>query len=113
MKAQGWREHGRKTQIRIRGASYHVISWGNYRADVFAADTTNAAFINCMGEASEKSSWVVHFTKHRRAVRQTGCFEKRPSVGSQCLTAIVDSGCISLGMENGCERCPVRYELNR
>jgi REP element-mobilizing transposase RayT len=39
---------------------YHVISRGNYRADVFAHEATKAAFLNCLGDACEKAQWVVH-----------------------------------------------------
>jgi REP element-mobilizing transposase RayT len=37
-----------------------VISRGNYRADVFGADSTKAAFLKCLDEAAGKSGWVVH-----------------------------------------------------
>ena len=37
-----------------------MISRGNYRADVFAQDTTKAAFLKCLGEAGEKAGWRVH-----------------------------------------------------
>lgn len=41
-------------------AVYHVISRGNYRSDVFAHEGTQAAFLNCLGEACEKAQWVMH-----------------------------------------------------
>ncbi|MBC7365474.1 MAG: transposase [Undibacterium sp.] len=50
----------RKLRLEFEGATYHVISRGNYRADVFRADATRAAFMKCLGEASDKSGWVVH-----------------------------------------------------
>ncbi len=50
----------RKLRLEYEGASYHVISRGNYRSDVFGAEATKAAFMQCLGEASEKSGWVVH-----------------------------------------------------
>ncbi len=50
----------RKLRLEFEGASYHVISRGNYRADVFGADSTKAAFLKCLDEAAEKSGWVVH-----------------------------------------------------
>ena len=50
----------RKLRLEFEGAVYHVISRGNYRADVFAHEGTKAAFLKCLGEACEKSEWVVH-----------------------------------------------------
>lgn len=50
----------RKLRLEYEGAVYHVISRGNYRADVFGAETTKAAFLKCLGEASVKSGWQVH-----------------------------------------------------
>lgn len=50
----------RKLRLEFEGASYHVISRGNYRADVFGADSTKAAFLKCLDEAAGKSGWVVH-----------------------------------------------------
>jgi putative transposase len=50
----------RKARIEYEGAVYHVISRGNYRADVFAKETTRAAFLKCLDEACTKSGWRVH-----------------------------------------------------
>ena len=50
----------RKLRIEYEGAVYHVISRGNYRADVFARDATRAAFLKCLDEACLKSGWRVH-----------------------------------------------------
>jgi putative transposase len=50
----------RKLRLEFEGAVYHVISRGNYRADVFGHESTKAAFLKCLGEACEKSGWVVH-----------------------------------------------------
>ena len=50
----------RKTRIEYEGAVYHVISRGNYRADVFGKETTRAAFLRCLDEACAKSGWRVH-----------------------------------------------------
>ena len=47
----------RKIRLEYPGAIYHVISRGNYRADVFAADATKAAFEDCLFEAATKSGW--------------------------------------------------------
>jgi REP element-mobilizing transposase RayT len=37
-----------------------VISRGNYRSDVFAHESTKAAFLKCFHEACVKAGWVVH-----------------------------------------------------
>ena len=50
----------RKLRLEYEGAIYHVISRGNYRAKVFGAEKTKAAFLKCLGEASAKSGWAVH-----------------------------------------------------
>jgi putative transposase len=50
----------RKMRLEYPGAVYHVISRGNYRADVFAADATKAAFEACLFEAATKSGWRLH-----------------------------------------------------
>ena len=41
-------------------AVYHVISRGNYRADVFGKEATRAAFLKCLDEACGKSGWRVY-----------------------------------------------------
>lgn len=46
--------------MEYEGAVYHVISRGNYRADVFAKEKTRAAFLKCLDEACMKSGWRVH-----------------------------------------------------
>ena len=50
----------RKLRLEFPGAIYHVISRGNYRQDVFAAEKTKAAFEDCLFEACRKSGWVLH-----------------------------------------------------
>lgn len=50
----------RKLRVEFEGAVYHVIARGNYRADVFGDEKTKAAFLKCLGEACEKSGWLVH-----------------------------------------------------
>ena len=50
----------RKLRVEYEGAVYHVISRGNYRADVFGQETTKTAFLRCLGETCVKSGWVVH-----------------------------------------------------
>lgn len=46
--------------MEYEGAVYHVISRGNYRADVFGKESTREAFLKCLDEACAKSGWVVH-----------------------------------------------------
>ena len=41
----------RKERIEYPGAIYHVISRGNYRKDLFTAETTGAAFEKTIFEA--------------------------------------------------------------
>lgn len=50
----------RKLRLEYADAVYHVISRGNYRADVFAEAATKEAFLKCLGEACTKASWVIH-----------------------------------------------------
>ena len=50
----------RKLRLEYAGAIYHIISRGNYRADVFGQDRTKAAFLDCLDEASGKAGWRVH-----------------------------------------------------
>lgn len=50
----------RKSRLEYAGAVYHVISRGNYRAAIFAAEGTKAAFLKCLDEACRKAGWVVH-----------------------------------------------------
>ena len=47
----------RKLRLELRGAVYHVINRGNYRADVFAAAKTAEAFEHCLFEACAKYGW--------------------------------------------------------
>jgi hypothetical protein len=42
------------------GALCHVINRGNYRADIFQTKGAKEAFLACLGEACEKSGWVLH-----------------------------------------------------
>jgi putative transposase len=50
----------RKLRMEVEGAVYHVISRGNYRADVFRSDKTKEAFLKCLDEACTKAGWRVH-----------------------------------------------------
>jgi len=93
----------RKLRLEFEGASYHVISRGNDRADVFGADTTKAAFMQCLGEASEKSGWVVHawcvMSNHYHLCITT----PRPNLveGMQWLQATFSNRCNRLRNERG------------
>jgi REP element-mobilizing transposase RayT len=49
----------RKLRLEFPGACYHVINRGNYRADLFKAEKTKAAFEACLFEACAKSGWVL------------------------------------------------------
>jgi REP element-mobilizing transposase RayT len=50
----------RLLRLEEEGGLYHVINRGNYRAHIFRAEKTKAAFLKCLGEACEKTGWVVH-----------------------------------------------------
>ncbi|MDO8539047.1 MAG: transposase [Opitutaceae bacterium] len=50
----------RKFRLQYAGALYHVINRGNYRSDVFKTDGAKEAFLDCLGEACEKTGWHVH-----------------------------------------------------
>jgi len=50
----------RKLRIEYEGARYHVISRGNYRADVFETDGAKEAFEACLYEACAKAGWKLH-----------------------------------------------------
>ena len=50
----------RKLRLEYPGACYHVINWGNYRADIFRDEPTRAAFEACLFEACARSEWVLH-----------------------------------------------------
>jgi putative transposase len=39
---------------------YHVLNRGNYRADIFRTEKARAAFMQCLGEACDKTGWQVH-----------------------------------------------------
>ena len=50
----------RPLRIESEDGLYHVINRGNYRAALFRAERTKAAFLKCLGQACEKSGWRVH-----------------------------------------------------
>ena len=39
---------------------YHVLNRGNYRADIFRAEKTKAAFLQCLDETCAKTGWRMH-----------------------------------------------------
>lgn len=50
----------RKLRLQYAGALYHVINRGNYRSNVFASDGAKESFLECLGQACEKTGWRVH-----------------------------------------------------
>ncbi len=50
----------RKARIEYPGAIYHVISRGNYRKELFTAETTGAAFERAIFEVAERCGWKLH-----------------------------------------------------
>jgi len=50
----------RKPRLEFESAVYHVLNRGNYRSDIFAAERTKSAFLQCLDEACAKTGWRVH-----------------------------------------------------
>jgi putative transposase len=50
----------RKQRIEFPGATYHVISRGNYRKDLFVHDKTGEAFESTIYEAAERCGWKLY-----------------------------------------------------
>jgi putative transposase len=50
----------RKLRLEYPGARYHIINRGNYRSDVFAEESTKAAFEHCLFEAAERWGWLIY-----------------------------------------------------
>jgi REP element-mobilizing transposase RayT len=50
----------RPLRLESEDGVYHVLNRGNYRADIFRAEKTKAAFLKCLGEATAKTGWRVH-----------------------------------------------------
>jgi len=50
----------RKLRLEFPGACYHIINRGNYRADVFRAESTKLAFERCLFAACQRSGWLLH-----------------------------------------------------
>lgn len=50
----------RRLRLESEGGVYHVLNRGNYRASIFEEHGTKEAFLKCLGEACEKTGWMVH-----------------------------------------------------
>lgn len=50
----------RPLRLESEGGLYHVLNRGNYRSAIFRSDQTKAAFLKCLGEACEKTGWLIH-----------------------------------------------------
>jgi putative transposase len=50
----------RAVRIEYSGAVYHAMARGNYGQDVFQDDPDRRCFLQTLGEACEKTGWVVH-----------------------------------------------------
>lgn len=50
----------RKLRLESEGGIYHVLNRGNYRADIFRAEKTRAAFLTSLGEMCAKTGWRMH-----------------------------------------------------
>jgi REP element-mobilizing transposase RayT len=50
----------RPVRIEFAGATYHVMSRGNYGQGIFKDDKDRAAFVQLLGETCEKSGWLIH-----------------------------------------------------
>jgi putative transposase len=65
----------RPLRIEFEGALYHVTSRGNDRADVFFTDADRIAFLDLLGEAVDRFSWICHayclMTNHYHLVVET------------------------------------------
>lgn len=50
----------RSVRIEYPGAYYHVMARGNRRGTIFFDEDDRRFFLNCLGEACEKTGWGVH-----------------------------------------------------
>ncbi len=50
----------RPLRLESEDGVYHVLNRGNYRAGLFRAEKTKAAFLKCLDEACAKTGWRVH-----------------------------------------------------
>ena len=49
-----------KLRIERSGVLHHVTNRGNYRADILATDGARQAFVKTLGEACQKTGWMLH-----------------------------------------------------
>ena len=65
----------RPLRIEYEGALHHVTSRGNDRAKIFFTDTDRVAFLDLLGEAVDRFSWICHaycqMTNHYHLVIET------------------------------------------
>ena len=65
----------RPLRIEFGGAIYHITSRGNDRGQIFFTDTDRVAFLELLGEAAERFSWICHayclMTNHYHLVVET------------------------------------------
>ena len=50
----------RPLRLESEDGVYHVLNRGNYRTDIFRAEKTKAAFLQCLEETCVKTGWRVH-----------------------------------------------------
>jgi len=50
----------RPLRMESEAGVYHVLNRGNYRTDIFRTEKAKAAFLQCLGEACQKTGWQVH-----------------------------------------------------
>ena len=50
----------RKLRVEYAGATYHVMSRGARREDIFLDDVDRQDFIKTLAEACQKTDWQVH-----------------------------------------------------
>jgi len=50
----------RPLRMESEAGVYHVLNRGNHRTDVFRTEKAKAAFLQCLGEACQKTGWQVH-----------------------------------------------------
>jgi len=50
----------RPLRLEYEGALYHVTSRGNDRARIFFTDTDREAFLELLGDASDRFGWICH-----------------------------------------------------
>ena len=54
------RPMARPLRMESEAGVYHVLNRGNHRTDVFRTEKAKAAFLQCLGEACQKTGWQVH-----------------------------------------------------